>query len=146
MVGRSLSHFRVLDEIGRGGMGVVYRAHDVKLDRDVALKVLPPGLVADAGRKARFLKEARAAAALCDPHIAVVHEVDEVEGVTFIAMELLRGEKLSDALQRERLPVARGLDLVIQIAEGWRRLMTTALSTGISNLPTSSSTSTGTPS
>jgi tetratricopeptide (TPR) repeat protein len=118
VVGRTLSHFRVLEEIGRGGMGVVYRARDVRLDRDVALKVLPPEVVADADRKARFLREARAAAALSDPHIAVVHEVDEVDGVTFIAMELLRGEKLSGVLKRERLPLDRCLDLAAQIASG----------------------------
>ena len=118
MIGRTLSHFRVLAEIGRGGMGVVYRAQDVRLDRQVALKVLPPELVADPDRRRRFLQEARAAASLTDPHIAVVHEVDEAEGTTFIAMELLAGEKLSDRLRRERLPVAVCLDLAVQIARG----------------------------
>ena len=94
MIGRTLSHYKVLDEISRGGMGIVYRALDVKLDREVALKVLPPELVADPERKRRFIQEAKAAAKLEHPHIGVVHEIDEAEGVTFIAMELIRGEKL----------------------------------------------------
>ncbi len=92
MLGRTLSHYKVLEEISRGGMGVVYRALDLKLDREVALKVLPQDLVADSERKRRFIQEAKAAAKLEHPHIGVVHEIDEVEGVTFIAMELIRGE------------------------------------------------------
>jgi serine/threonine protein kinase len=100
MVGRTLSHYSVLEEISRGGMGVVYRAVDLKLNREVALKVLPPELVADETRKARFIQEARAAAALYHPHIATVFEIDEEQGTTFIAMELIDGEKL-----RQTLPV-----------------------------------------
>ena len=118
MVGQALSHFRVTGEVGRGGMGVVYRAHDIRLDRDVALKVLPAELVADPDRRRRFLQEARAAAALSDPHIAVVHEVDDEDGVTFIAMELVAGESLADQLARGRLPLATCLDLATQIAAG----------------------------
>ena len=86
MIGRILSHYKVLDEISRGGMGIVYRAHDVKLKRDVALKVLPPELLTNPERKRRFVQEAQAAAALEHPHIAVVYEIDESDGVTFIAM------------------------------------------------------------
>jgi CheY-like chemotaxis protein len=118
MVGRTLSHFRVTGEMGRGGMGVVYRARDVRLDRDVALKVLPPELVADPERRRRFLQEARAAAGLSDPHIAVVHEVDDEDGIAFIAMELVAGESLADRLARGRLPLATCLDLATQIAAG----------------------------
>ena len=70
--GQTLSHFKILGEISRGGMGIVYRAFDTKLEREIALKVLPPALVADADRKRRFVQEARAAAALSHPHIAVV--------------------------------------------------------------------------
>lgn len=118
MIGRSLSHYAILDEISRGGMRIVYRATDVRLHREVAIKVLPPALVADPDRKARFIREAQAAAALEHPRIAVIHEIDEAEGVTFIAMELIHGEKLKDLLQKERLPVARALALAGEIADG----------------------------
>jgi serine/threonine protein kinase/tetratricopeptide (TPR) repeat protein len=121
MIGRTLSHYKILDEVSRGGMGVVYRALDVKLHREVALKILPPELVSDPERRRRFVQEARAAAALEHPNIAVIHEIDESEGVTFIAMELIRGEKLRDLLEREKLPVTRALDLACEMAEGLAR-------------------------
>ena len=121
MIGRTLSHYKILSEISRGGMGIVYRALDLKLDREVALKVLPPELVADPERKRRFVQEAKAAAKLEHPHIGVVHEIDEAEGVTFIAMELIRGEQLKDVLQRERFPLARSLELATEVAEGLAR-------------------------
>jgi len=121
MVGLTLSHYRILEELSRGGMGIVYRAVDLKLDRQVAIKVLPPELVADAERRRRFVQEAKAAAALEHPHIAVIYEIDEVDGLTFIAMELIRGEKLRDVLARERLPATRALDLAVEVAEGLAR-------------------------
>jgi serine/threonine protein kinase/tetratricopeptide (TPR) repeat protein len=121
MVGRTLSHYKILEELSRGGMGIVYRAVDLKLDREVALKVLPPELVADPERKRRFIQEAKAAAKLEHPHIGVVHEIDEVEGVTFIAMELIEGEMLRDVLQKERLPLTRSLELATEVAEGLAR-------------------------
>jgi Tol biopolymer transport system component len=118
VIGRSLSHYKVLEELSRGGMGIVYRARDVKLDREVAVKVLPPELVSNEERKRRFLQEARAAASLQHPNIAVIHEVDEVAGVTFLVMELIDGEKLSDRLARERLSFSRALALAGEIADG----------------------------
>jgi serine/threonine-protein kinase len=118
MIGRMLSHYRLVGELGRGGMGVVYRAVDVALDREVALKVLPPESVADPERRRRFLQEAKAAAALEHPHIGVVYEVDEAEGVTFIAMELIRGERVRDLLARGALPASRAVALATQVAEG----------------------------
>src|SRR5262245_39848419 len=102
-------------------MGVVYRARDVRLNREVALKVLPQDLVADAGRRARFVQEAQAASALEHPHIAVIHEIDEADGVSFIAMELVRGEKLGDLTARGPLPPGRAIDLGIEVAEGLAR-------------------------
>jgi tetratricopeptide (TPR) repeat protein/TolB-like protein/predicted Ser/Thr protein kinase len=119
--GQSVSHFKVLGEINRGGMGIVYRAFDTRLEREIALKVLPTELVADSERKRRFVHEARAAAALSHPHIAVVYEIDEADGVTFIAMELIEGRQLSAVLKRERLPVSRVLTLSVEIAEGLAR-------------------------
>ena len=118
MIGRTVSHYEVLEEISRGGMGVVYRAHDTRLGRDVALKVLPPELVADPERRQRFVQEARAASVLEHPHIAVIHEIDEADGVSFIAMELVRGEKLSDVLARGALPVGRALEIASEVADG----------------------------
>jgi len=121
MIGRTLSHYEIKDEISRGGMGIVYRALDTTLGREVALKVLPEDLVHDPERRERLLQEARAASALEHPHIAVIHAVGEAEGVTFIAMELIRGEKLSDTLARGALPQKRALDLAAEVAEGLAR-------------------------
>ena len=106
MVGRTLSHYKVLEEISRGGMGIVYRALDTKLNREVAIKVLPPELVANADRKRRFIQEAQAAASLKHPNIAVIYGIDESDGTTFIAMELIEGEKLGDVMAIERLPTS----------------------------------------
>ena len=121
MLGRTLSHYHIVDEISRGGMGVVYRAVDVNLGRDVALKVLPDDLVHDPVRRERLLQEARAASSLEHPHIAVIHEVGEADGVTFIAMELIRGEKMSQTLAHGPLPHARAFALATEIAEGLSR-------------------------
>ena len=118
MIGRSVSHYEILDEIGRGGMGIVYRARDTKLNREVALKVLPAELVADEERRGRFFQEAQAAAALKHPHVAVIHEIDEADGVTFMALELIEGDKLAGVLERERLSIRRALELAVEVAEG----------------------------
>ena len=100
LVGRTVGRYRILAELGRGGMGVVYRALDTTLDREVALKVLPPDVVADDDRRRRFLREAQTASRLEHAHIGVIHEVGEADGVSFIAMELVRGEPLSQAIAR----------------------------------------------
>ncbi|MDP1839946.1 MAG: serine/threonine-protein kinase, partial [Reyranella sp.] len=121
LTGRSLGHYRVEEEISRGGMGVVYRATDTRLNRDVALKVLPHEVTSDDDGRRRFLREAQAASALEHPHIAVIHGADEVDGVAYIAMELIRGEKLSDLLTRGKLPAARSLELAAEIAAGLAR-------------------------
>ena len=118
MVGRTLSHYKILDEISRGGMGVVYRAVDTKLNREVALKVLPENLISDPERKRRFTQEAQAAASLEHPNIAVIYEIDEAEGVTFMVMELIRGDKLSAVIEKERPSLQRSLDLCLEVAEG----------------------------
>ncbi|MGE0455091.1 MAG: protein kinase [Vicinamibacteria bacterium] len=118
MIGRTLSHYRVTGELSRGGMGVVYSAVDLKLDREVALKVLTPALLLDPDLRRRFVQEARAAAALQHPAIAVVHEIDEAEGVAFIAMEKIVGERLGDCLAAGGLDVAARLELAIEVADG----------------------------
>jgi serine/threonine protein kinase/TolB-like protein/tetratricopeptide (TPR) repeat protein len=121
MIGRRLLHYEIVDEISRGGMGIVYRGVDVNLGREVAIKVLPDALVHDTAQRERLLHEARAASALEHPHIAVIHEVGEADGVTFIAMELIRGEKLSQILSRGPLPPGRALTLAVEVAEGLAR-------------------------
>ena len=105
MIGQTLGHYRIVEKIGAGGMGVVYRARDEQLDRDVALKVLPADTITDETARARLLREARAAAALNHPHICMVHEVAEAEGQAYIAMELVEGQPLSARLAEAALPV-----------------------------------------
>jgi serine/threonine protein kinase len=117
VIGKTLSHYKVLEELSRSVMGIVYRALDVKLDREVAVKVLPPELVAEPERKRRFIRESK----LNLPHIGMVHEINEAEGVTFIAMELIQGERLDDIINKEKLPLARSLELASEIAKGLAR-------------------------
>ena len=118
MVGRTVSHYKVLEEIGRGGMGVVYRALDTTLGREVALKVLALSAGPDAEHERRLKVEARAAAALAHPAVSVVYEIDEADGATFIAMELVRGRPLAALLAGAPMEPARALDLAIEVAEG----------------------------
>jgi TolB-like protein/tetratricopeptide (TPR) repeat protein/predicted Ser/Thr protein kinase len=118
LTGRRLAQYHVAEEISRGGMGVVYRATDTRLGRDVALKVLPEELVDDPERRRRFVTEAQAASAIEHPHIAVIYDVNEADGHTFIAMELIRGEKMSEWLARARPTVSRALEVAAEIASG----------------------------
>src|SRR5215470_2769410 len=108
MIGRRLGHFEITGSIGAGGMGDVFRATDLKLQRTVALKLLPPEAATDRERRSRFEREARAASALNHPSIVTVHEIDSADGVDFIAMELVEGETLDAALARG-LPVDQAL-------------------------------------
>ncbi len=117
MIGTELAHYRITAKLGEGGMGAVYRAVDQKLGREVALKFLPADLAADAAAKRRLLKEAQVASRLNHPNIATVYEVGEVEGASFIAMEIVEGESLRDMLARGPLPANRMLDLARQIAD-----------------------------
>jgi two-component system, LytTR family, response regulator len=118
MIGRTVSHYKVLEEIGRGGMGVVYRALDTTLGREVALKVLGLAAGRDPEQQRRLKVEARAAAALAHPAVSVVYEIDEAEGSTFIAMELVRGRPLAALLAGAPMAPGRALDLAIEVAEG----------------------------
>lgn len=118
MVGQTLGHFRILEKLGEGGMGAVYRAQDLTLQREVALKFLPSELAADLAARQRLLKEARAASRLNHPNIATVYEVGEEGGTSFIAMELVHGESLKQVLLRGVPSRAQFLDVARQIAEG----------------------------
>jgi two-component system LytT family response regulator len=117
MAERTLGRYRITGELGRGGMGTVYRATDSRLGREIALKVLSPGPGTDPELETRLRREARAAAALSHPALCVVYEIDEADGATFIAMELVRGRPLA-ALLRPRMGAARALEVGIEVAEG----------------------------
>ena len=118
MIGKTVSHYRILDKLGAGGMGEVYRAHDMRLERDVAIKVLPEAFAKDAERLARFQREAQILAALNHPHIASIHGLEDADGTPWLVMELVEGITLTERLGRGPLPVKEALELARQIAEG----------------------------
>jgi dienelactone hydrolase len=115
-VGTRLSHYTIAEPIGQGGMGVVYRAVDARLDRTVALKVIAGDATIDEGRKQRFFREARAASALSHPNIVTIHEIDECDGVDFLVMELISGQPLDRAIPKNGLPVDRAIEYARQMA------------------------------
>ncbi len=113
-----ISHYEIIEKIGEGGMGVVYKAQDTKLDRSVALKFLAPHLLRDPDARKRFEREARASAALDHPNICTVHEIDQADGHTFIALAFLDGETLSAKIAEGPLEIADARSIAIQLAEG----------------------------
>jgi len=116
MVGKTLGHYEILEPLGSGGMGEVYRARDTKLERDVAIKVLPEDLAADPDRLARFEREAKLLASLNHSNIGAIHGLEECDGVRFLVLELIEGQTLEQRLLRGRLPVPEALDIAVQIA------------------------------
>ena len=118
MIGQTISHYKVSGKIGEGGMGIVYKAEDTKLNRPVALKFLAAHLLRDEESRKRFEREAKAAAALNHPNICTIHEIDEVDGGTFLALEFIEGESLQKKIERGPLPFQEALDFARQIADG----------------------------
>ena len=118
MIGRTVSHYKILEKLGEGGMGVVYKAHDTKLDRIVALKFLPHYVTSDPAEKERFTHEARAASALVHSNVAVVFEINEQDDQMFIAMEYVEGQTLKKLIEKEPLAVKKVLDVAIQVCDG----------------------------
>ena len=118
MIGKTISHYKILEKLGEGGMGVVYKAEDTKLDRIVALKFLPKHLISDSAEKERFVQEAKAASALNHHNITTIHEIDEFEDQMFIVMEYCEGETLKRMPEKEPLSIKKVLDIGIQVCEG----------------------------
>src|SRR5215211_7051022 len=118
---QTIAHYRILEPIGAGGMGAVYKAYDNKLQRIVALKLLPAEYVAQQDRRRRFFQEARAASALSHPHILTIYEVGEDDGRPYIAMEYVEGDTIRQKITKNGLPLRETLDIAIQLASGLAR-------------------------
>jgi len=119
MIGKTISHYRIIEKLGEGGMGVVYKAEDIKLKRTVALKFLSPELTRDTEANERFIQEAQAASALDHPNICTIHEIDETEeDQLFIVMTYYEGEILKKKIERGKLELEQIIDIVVQVAQG----------------------------
>ena len=119
MVGQTVSHYKILEHLGGGGMGIVYKARDFKLDRDVALKFLPPEFTRDPDAKQRFMQEAKAASSLQHPNICTVHDIDQTEdGQIFIVMDLYEGETLKSKIERGPTSIDEAVEIALQMARG----------------------------
>jgi eukaryotic-like serine/threonine-protein kinase len=118
LIGQTIPHYRIVETIGSGVMGVVYKAEDVKLNRFVALKFLPDDAAKDPQVLARFQREAKATSALNHPNICTIHEIDDVNGHAFIVMEYLDGQTLKDRITSHPLSLAQVLDFGAEIADG----------------------------
>ena len=116
-IGRTVSHYHIVEKLGDGGMGVVWKARDTRLDRFVALKFLPAAKMGDPERKRRFVQEARAASALNHPNIVTIYDIGQEDGADFIAMEFVPGKTLGQLIRRKGLRLTEAIDYAIQVAD-----------------------------
>jgi serine/threonine protein kinase len=118
MIGQTISHYKITERLGEGGMGIVYKAEDTRLRRAVALKFLRQDVLGSPLHKERFLREAQASAALDHPNICTVFEIDEVDGQTFLVMAFVEGETVKEKIAARPLKLEKGIDIAIQTAGG----------------------------
>ena len=122
MIGKTISHYKILEKLGGGGMGVVYKAEDTKLDRTVALKFLPHHLLSDKEAEQRFISEAKAASSFDHPNICTIYEIDKTDDdQLFIAMAYYKGETLKKKIEKGPIKIEEAIDIVSQVAEGLKR-------------------------
>src|SRR6185503_4547574 len=117
MTGRTLGQYRILEPLGKGGMGEVFLAEDTRLQRRVALKILAPEVAADPERRQRFEREARAAAQLNHPNIVIIHSVEEIDGIPFLTLELIEGQTLTGVIPSAGMPLDRLLAIAIPFTD-----------------------------
>ena len=124
LIGKNILHYKIIEKLGEGGMGVVYRAEDTKLKREVAIKFLPRKIAVQAEERERFKIEAQAAAALNHPNIATIHAIEDVNDETFIVMEHIDGQELKQKIDAGPLQVDKAIDIATQIANGLQDIKT----------------------
>ena len=127
MIGRTLSHYKIKDTLGEGGMGIVYRAEDSELGRDVALKLLPSEMAENPKRLERFRREAKAVAAINHPNIVTIHSIESEESTHFLTMEMVEGDSLDHLIPPAGMPLAKVFDIAIPLADA----LASALERGI---------------
>ena len=121
MIGQSILHYRVLEKLGEGGMGVVYKARDTRLDRLVAIKILPADKISDPERKRRFVQEAKAASGLNHPNIVTIYDIGQADGIDFISMEYVAGKTLDRLIPRHGMRLTEALKCAVQVADALAR-------------------------
>ena len=137
MIGTIISHYQIIEKLGEGGMGVVYKARDLRLERFVCIKILHPEQMKDESRKQRFVQEAKAASSLNHPNIVTIHEIDQADGTDFMVMEFVAGKTLQQSIPSGGMPVADVLNTPLPSPGRWRRQMRQASSIATSSRATS---------